>query len=203
MQLGTTMKPARRGTTALAAGLLLGACSSHVKTTTGARESGGAVVIHHEKRLVCGDNFGAKLDWAPGSEATQLRRRVVEAMVEDTIADAENGLTDPGKWCVLTDTTGWKVPAGVRVEPSRPVEEIRRRAECRQLEIDPVMPVWGNCTFDGRPVQVITFLVRWWARPGETRSVANWKRGVEESSTYGAFRDAGRPMVVRLRQDEL
>jgi hypothetical protein len=183
----------------------LAACGPRVRLDPVALGPSPATIIHEVGRLRCPGDLGANIDWSPGSEATRIRGAAVEAMVRDTIMDAGNGLADPGWWCVLTDTTGWKVPPGVRVERRPPItKRSEERTDCRLLEIDPFLPLWQTCTFDGRPVQVIEIDVRWYPVRGENVST-DWRRGIFDLADYGAFQEGapgGRPSLARIRQHE-
>jgi hypothetical protein len=128
-----------------------------------------------------------------------MRRKVVEALVRDTVDDPKLAGV---KWCVLTNTKGWKVPSGVRTLPHVDADQLRLRNDCRLFEIDPTLTIWQSCKFDGRPMRVAAFLVRWLPRADQRQTPGREERGFDDDATYDVFRDGGRIFAVRQRTAE-
>jgi hypothetical protein len=140
---------------------------------------------------------GPEFQWAEDARASELRRTAVQALLRDSIEREKGAFARPSRWCVFTRVTGWAVPAGVRVLPSPAREEdVKPVPGCRTLEIDALNAYQANCSFDGKPVEGISMLTRWWQEPSETDAP-----GDGELYEYGVFADPGTGGVRIIRYE--
>jgi hypothetical protein len=177
--------------------VLLLAPSCRVATTEGGRAKEPPPEVSHQAgRLRCPlADQGPEFGWAADAWASQLRRTAVQALLRDSIEREKGEFARATRWCVFTNTAGWAVPAGVRALPNPAREEdFKPVPGCRALEVDPLNAYRAHCSFDGRPVEGISMMARWWPEPTERDAPSDG-----ELHEYGVFAEPRTGQVLVMR----
>jgi len=153
-------------------------------------------VSHKTGRLRCPlAATGPELRWSEDARASELRRIAVQALLRDTIEREKGEFARPSRWCVFTRVPRWIVPEGVRAlaYPARE-EDVKPVPGCRTLEVNSMGADWARCSFDGKTVDAISMMARWWREPTEKDAP-----GDVELYPYGVFTDphTGQVRIIR------
>jgi hypothetical protein len=178
--------------------VLLLAPSCTVRTDGAPGKDRPPEVSHQSGRLRCPlADQGPEFGWAADARASELRRLAVQGLLRDSIEREKGEFGRPARWCVFTDTRGWAVPAGVRALPVPAREgDLKPMPGCRTLEVDPLNAYRAHCSFDGKPVEGISMMARWWREPTEEDAP-----GDGEVYEYGVFAEPRTGQVRIVRYD--
>jgi hypothetical protein len=174
--------------------VILAACRA--TSTERPTVQGATAVNHQEGDLSCLAAEVAKGDLLHDRRAVRLRQMTVTSLLQDTLARGGQAHAPAPRWCVVTSTPGWRAPPGVTALPMPPIEELGRRSGCRSLEVDPANDGWERCSYRGKTVEAISFVVRWWPDKDDQSAARTSTR----LFVYGAFfEDEARGLVKVIR----